>query len=328
MKNMPNKSINDEVFFIEDIKFGVKWLSKGKDKDIEGYQAEILKIRGPILIPHIHKLFNLSIRQGFPKTWNQSLIVPIFKRRDKRNPSNYRTIIISPILTKLYGSILEKKIDAWIERHGKRARGKFGFRGYHSTMDHLVTFRIIIEECRNDKTDLLCCFIDFRKVFNTVPRTNLWHRLEEIKVPFELRNATIRLYEKFIAKFRNTKGWLEEINYNIDCVGLTLASIVIILLLYVDDIFLMVKSPYDLCKKLITLKDLCCNMGMTMNTKKTNFMIIKSKRTTCDTFVYYNNNLEEVPSYKYLGIDIHHKRKWNYSIEKRINGGWKAYYGL
>ena len=33
--------------------------------------------------------------------------------------------------------------------------------------------------------------------------------------------------------------------------------------------------------------------------------------------------MEEVSSYKYLGIDIHYKR-----IEKRINGGWKAYFGL
>jgi hypothetical protein len=38
--------------------------------------------------------------------------------------------------------------------------------------------------------------------------------------------------------------------------------------------------------------------------------------------------LEEVPSYKYLGIDIHDKLNWNYNIVKRINGGWKAYYGL
>jgi hypothetical protein len=35
-----------------------------------------------------------------------------------------------------------------------------------------------------------------------------------------------------------------------------------------------------------------------------------------------------VTSYKYLGIDIHHKLNWNYSIEKMIIGGWKAYYGL
>ena len=41
-----------------------------------------------------------------------------------------------------------------------------------------------------------------------------------------------------------------------------------------------------------------------------------------------NSNLEEVSSYKYPRIDIHHKLNWNYSIEKRINGGWKAYFGL
>ena len=44
--------------------------------------------------------------------------------------------------------------------------------------------------------------------------------------------------------------------------------------------------------------------------------------------MYHNSNLEEVSSYKYLGIDIHHKLNWNYSIEKMINGGWKAYFGL
>jgi hypothetical protein len=55
-----NSSTKDEVFSIEDIKFGVKRLSKGKSKAIEGYQDEILKIGGPILIPHIHKLFNLA----------------------------------------------------------------------------------------------------------------------------------------------------------------------------------------------------------------------------------------------------------------------------
>ena len=44
--------------------------------------------------------------------------------------------------------------------------------------------------------------------------------------------------------------------------------------------------------------------------------------------MYDNNNLEEVSSYKYLIIDIHHKLDENYSIEKKINGGWKAYFGL
>ena len=66
---------------------------------------------------------------------------------------------------------------------------------------------------------------------------------------------------------------------------------------------------------------------MTVNTDKTK-MIIKSKKDTYTNFVYDNSNLEEVSSYKYLGIDIHHKINWNYSIEERINGGWKTDFGL
>jgi len=53
------------------------------------------------------------------------------------------------------------------------------------------------------------------KAIDIVPRTNLWNRLEELKVPFELRVVAVRLYENIIAKFRSTEGWSEEINCNI-----------------------------------------------------------------------------------------------------------------
>ena len=62
-------------------------------------------------------------------------------------------------------------------------------------------------------------------------------------------------------------------------------------------------------------------MGMTVNTHKTKNMIIKSKKDTYANFIYDDRNLDEVTSYKYLRIDIHHKLNWNYNIEKMINGG-------
>ena len=67
---------------------------------------------------------------------------------------------------------------------------------------------------------------------------------------------------------------------------------------------------------------------MTVNTDKTKIMIIKSKKDTYANFIYDNRNIKEVTSYKYLRIDILHNLNWNYIIEKRINGGWKAYFGL
>jgi hypothetical protein len=91
----------------------------------------------------------------------------------------------------------------------------------------------------------------------------------------------LRLYENVINKFRNTEGWSEEINCNIgvnkgcplshtffgiyidkledfleetSCVSPTLVGVVIILLLMYNDIVLMVRSFYDLGKKLKILK--------------------------------------------------------------------------
>ena len=123
--------------------------------------------------------------------------------------------------------------------------------------------------------------MDFTKAFDTMPRNNLWNRLEELKVPFELRVVVIRLYEKLIAKFKNNEGWKIDINCNIGvkqgfplsptlfgiyidklekcfeevgCIGTILVGIVTILLLYVDDIVLMARCPSDLDKQLIILK--------------------------------------------------------------------------
>ena len=73
--------------------------------------------------------------------------------------------MISPLLAKLYGFILEKKINKWIESEGKWDKGQVGFRRQHSTMDHLIMLKIIVEECHNDKSNLFCFFLDFRKAF-------------------------------------------------------------------------------------------------------------------------------------------------------------------
>jgi hypothetical protein len=214
---------------------------------------------------------------------------------------------------------------------------------------------IIAEECHNDKSNLFCFFVDFRKAFDMVPRYNLWNRLEELKVPLELGTAAIRLYENVISKLKSNEGWLKDIKCNIGvkqgfplsptlfgiyidklegyleevgCDVTILARIVVILLLCVDDIVLFARFPSDLDKKVRLLMDFCSTMGMIVNTDKTKVMIIKSKKDTYANFMYDNNNLEEVYSDKYLGIDIHHKLNWNRSIEKNINRGWKAYFGL
>ena len=54
--------------------------------------------------------------------------------------------MISRLLSKLYGIILGKD-QIWLLSQGKRDRGQANFRRYHSTIDHLITLRNIVEEC-------------------------------------------------------------------------------------------------------------------------------------------------------------------------------------
>jgi len=158
-----------------------------------------------------------------------------------------------------------------------------------------------------------------------VPRNNLWNGLEELNVPFELRVAAIRLYENVITNLKSNEGWSKDIKCNIGvkqgfplshtlfgihidklegcleeagCVGMILARIVIILLLYANDIVLLTRCPFDFDKQLILLNDFFSTMGMIVNTDKTKVMIIKSKKDTYANFMYDNSNLEEVSSYK------------------------------
>jgi hypothetical protein len=187
-----------------------------------------------------------------------------------------------------------------------------------------------------------------------MPRNNLWKRLGDLKVPFGLRASTIRLYEKIIAKFNNSDGWLEEINCNIgvkkgfplsptrfaikinklevslkeEGVGTNLVGIAPRSFFFTQMIlFFLARSPCDLDKKLRILKKNCVIFRMSVNAYKTKVMIIKSRWTTYLDFLYETNITGKVLSYKYHSIDNHNKINWNYSVERRINGGWKSYFG-
>lgn len=75
------------------------------------------------------------------------------------------------------------------------------------------------------------------------------------------------LFSMYINKL---KGFLKEEGH----VSMTLARIVIILLIYVDDIFLIERSPYDLNNQLSILEDFFFHKDMAIKTNKMKFMLV------------------------------------------------------
>jgi hypothetical protein len=98
----------------------------------------------------------------------------LFKGGDASKFDNYRGITVGPILAKLFAMILEKRLSEWVEEHGLRAEGQVGFRKYYHTTDQLFIFRTLIEQSKAKNKPLYCCFIDFKKAFDTMSREVLW----------------------------------------------------------------------------------------------------------------------------------------------------------
>ena len=128
-------------------------------------------------LAYITDILNHAYRHGFPPDWQDNCIKALHKGGDKQELSNYRTIIIGPIMAKLFGSILEKQMSTWAENNAKRAKGQAGFRAKHSTIDHLVILRVIMEESRRQGKLLFMCYMDFKKAFDTAPEKGLMDRM-------------------------------------------------------------------------------------------------------------------------------------------------------
>ncbi len=115
--------------------------------------------------------------EGFPKALSTGVVHALFKGGDASEFDNYRGITIGPILAKLFTMIFDKRLSEWAKQHGLGAKGQARFWKDYRTIDQLFILRTLIEHNKAKKKPIYLCFVDFKKVFNTVPCEVLWQVL-------------------------------------------------------------------------------------------------------------------------------------------------------
>ena len=99
---------------------------------------EFLKFSKSKMLSAFTKLFNIVFTSCFiPESWSQGIISPIYKNKgDKSSPDNYRGITLLSCFGKLFTSILNNRLNNYLENMNILADEQAGFCKGYSTTDH------------------------------------------------------------------------------------------------------------------------------------------------------------------------------------------------
>ena len=140
---------------------------------------EFLKASKTKMLHAFTKLFNLVFASGFiPDEWSLGFISPIYKNKgDKASPDNYRGITILSCFGKLFTSVLNDRLNQYLENMNILNEEQAGFRKHYSTTDHIFNLKCLIDLYLCGGRQLYCAFIDYKKAFDSINRTYLWQKL-------------------------------------------------------------------------------------------------------------------------------------------------------
>ena len=105
--------------------------------------------------------------------------------------------------------ILEVRMSIWVEDHDLRVDGQAGFRKDYRTTDNVFIMQTVIANAHKVKNKLYCYFVDFKKVFDSVPRQRLWEVLASLGVKRVILACIHSIYEQDEASVLTRAGLTE-----------------------------------------------------------------------------------------------------------------------
>ena len=111
--------------------------------------------------------------QQWPQDWKRSVFIPIPKKVNAKDYSNYHTIALTSHTSKLMLQILQGRLQQYVKHELPDVQA--GFRNGQGTRDQIANICWIIENAREFQKNIYFCFIDYAKaltVWITINRGN------------------------------------------------------------------------------------------------------------------------------------------------------------
>ena len=116
--------------------------------------------------------------QQWPQHWKTSVFIPIPKKGNVKECSNYRIIALISHASKVMLKILQARLQQYVNCELSDIQA--GFRKGRGTRDQTANIHWMIEKAREDQKNIYFCLIDYAKVFDCVDHNKLWKILQEM----------------------------------------------------------------------------------------------------------------------------------------------------
>lgn len=181
--------------------------------DADGFQMSPIVFIIDIIAPVLSYIFNLCFESGtFPSQMQIGRVVPIFKKEDKNDYSNYRPISLLPVLSKGLEKVLLNHLLQFTDCHNTISRCQHGFKKYFSTETApLEQKEFILHEIENKKL-VLALFIDFKKAFDSINYTILAAKAEKYGMRVNVLSI-IRSYLSHRQQYVDVNGHLSRTSH-------------------------------------------------------------------------------------------------------------------
>ena len=147
----------------------------------DGIPAELLRILKDDAVKVLYLLCQQIWKtQQWPQDWKRSVFIPISKKGNAKEGSNYHTIVLISHAGKVVLKILQAGLQQYVNRELPDVQT--GFRKGRGTRDQIANIHWIIEKTRKFQKNIYFCFIDYTKAFDCVDHNKLWKILKEMGI--------------------------------------------------------------------------------------------------------------------------------------------------
>ena len=325
-----------------------------KNKKSSGYDDicdEVLKrCHSPIIEPLVY-LINASFTEGiFPDLLKLTKILPLYKKGDEHDPTNYRPVANITSFAKLFEFIIDQKIRDYLVKNNILSSSQYGFIKGKATANAIVDFSHEIYNAFDKRLLVKGIFYDMSKAFDLVDHEILLNKLDT----YGIRGTTLNLIKSYLSNRkqlveichsngREIKGFRSN-QTNVNCgvpQGSILGPLLFILFIndlkyyvssglvlnFADDVSILIQAEnmYEL-ERLLNLaiqemKNWCYANKLILNENKTNIIQFR----TNEKGELNKNSAHQkqfVTDAKFLGIMIDQYLRWDKHTEyitKKLN---------